>query len=430
MSDLPTDLPTDFTFRLDGTDGAARTGAIATPRGIIRTPAFMPVGTAGDRQGDVSGPGAGPRRRRRARQHLPPDAAPRPRADGAARRPAPLHETGTRPILTDSGGFQVMSLSALRKIDEAGRHLPLACRRLDPSHEPGALDRDPGPARLRHPDAARRMRAPAGRARRRSRRRCTCRCAGPSAAAWPSASSPARRCSASSRAATCRRCGSRARRALVDLDLKGYAIGGLAVGEPQAVMLRDDRDGRAASARRTSRATSWASARRTTSSSAVARGIDMFDCVMPTRAGRHGLAYTRLRPDQPAQCPPRRGHAAPRRGLVLPGGARLQPRLSPPPRAHRRDPGDDAAHLEQPRLLPGPDGRHPRGDRARAGSPISRPRPARAGPGPRPSARPADDQSAPALGWASTRKKPSRSSVPSARAAASPSTIRAATGRR
>ena len=110
------------------------------------------------------------------------------------------------PILTDSGGFQVMSLSGLRKLDETGRHLQEPCRRRAASHVAGALDRNPGPARHRYPDAARRMRRACRPSRRRSSGRWKCRSAGPSAARSPSAISRARRCSASSRAATFRRC--------------------------------------------------------------------------------------------------------------------------------------------------------------------------------------------------------------------------------
>ena len=130
-----------------------------------------------------------------------------------------------------------MSLSQLRKLDEKGvtfrSHIDGSAHRDDA----GALDRDPGPARFRHPDAARRMRGAAGRSRARSSARWSCRCAGPSAARRPSATSRARRCSASSRAATSPALRVRSAQALTAMDLKGYAIGGLAVGEPQAVML-------------------------------------------------------------------------------------------------------------------------------------------------------------------------------------------------
>ena len=86
----------------------------------------------------------------------------------------------------------------------------------------------------------------------------------------------------------------------------------------------------------------------------VRRGIDMFDCVMPTRAGRHGLAYTRfgkvnLRNAGHAEDPGRSIRVtARRRGII--------PRLSASPREVRRDPRHDAADLGQPRLLPGADG--------------------------------------------------------------------------
>ena len=138
--------------------------------------------------------------------------------------------------------------------------------------------------------------------------------------------------------------------ALVDLDLKGYAVGGLAVGEPQAVMLAMIETvephlpgGQAAlphGRRHAGRHPALGGARH--------RHVRLRDAD-PRRPARPRLYPAR--PDQPAQRPPRRGHAAARRGLVLPGGARLLPRLPPPPRAHRRDPGHDAADLEQPRPI-------------------------------------------------------------------------------
>ena len=91
------------------------------------------------------------------------------------------------PILTDSGGFQVMSLAHAPKDRRGRRHLPLAYRRLGASADAGALDRDPAPARLRHRHAARRMRRAAGRAARRSSGRCGCRSPGRSARRRPSA---------------------------------------------------------------------------------------------------------------------------------------------------------------------------------------------------------------------------------------------------
>ena len=84
-------------------------------------------------------------------------------------------------------------------------------------------------------------------------------------------------------------------RALVDIGFPGYAIGGLGGGRAAGGDAAHDRGGGARAAGRIVRAISWASARRRICIEAVARGIDMFDCVMPTRNGRHGLAFTPLR---------------------------------------------------------------------------------------------------------------------------------------
>ena len=156
------------------------------------------------------------------------------------------------PILTDSGGFQVMSLAQLRKIDEDGVTFR---SHIDGSRAPadaGALDRDPGPARRRHPDAARRMHRRCRPTRRGVARAMRAVAAlGRALAQAPSASQPrARRCSASCRAATMPELRADSAEALVGIGFDGYAIGGLAVGEPQEVMLAMLDDGRAAAAGR------------------------------------------------------------------------------------------------------------------------------------------------------------------------------------
>ena len=148
-------------FIVAANDGAARTGVIEMPRGQIRTPAFMPVGT----QATVKT--MYPEQVRALGSdivlgntyHL----MLRPGAERVARLGG-LHEfmRWPHPILTDCGGFQVMSLAALRKIDEDGVTLPLAHRRLRASADAGALDRDPTAARFRHRHAARRMPDAAG----------------------------------------------------------------------------------------------------------------------------------------------------------------------------------------------------------------------------------------------------------------------------
>src|SRR5580692_9516351 len=112
-------MPEPFAFRLTATDGAARTGEMTTPHGVVRTPAFMPVGTQAAIKGvhhdDVRAAGADILLANTYHLMLRP----------GAERIAALGGLHTfmrwpHPILTDSGGFQVMSLSALRKVEEAG----------------------------------------------------------------------------------------------------------------------------------------------------------------------------------------------------------------------------------------------------------------------------------------------------------------------
>ena len=108
-----------FSFALNATDGKARTGVISTPRGDIRTPAFMPVGTAATVKAmmpeSVAATGADILLGNTYHLMLRPTAERIDRLGG-------LHKfmNWDRPILTDSGGFQVMSLSDLRKLTEEG----------------------------------------------------------------------------------------------------------------------------------------------------------------------------------------------------------------------------------------------------------------------------------------------------------------------
>ena len=208
-----------------------------TPRGDIRTPAFMPVGTAGTVKALTVDQVRGDRRRHPAGQHLPPDAAAR-RAERVARLGG-LHRfmRWERPILTDCGGFQVMSLSKISKVTEEAVTFQ---SHIDGSRHvltPGALDRDPGrPAGLRHRHAA-------GRAASR------CRPTEDAGAPTPCAARPAgaqrsqgrvrrrarpRRCSASSRARPSEALRRESAERLTEIGFDGYAIGGLAVGEGHA----------------------------------------------------------------------------------------------------------------------------------------------------------------------------------------------------
>ena len=178
--------------------------------------------------------------------------------------------------------------------------------------------------------------------------------------------SRAGRSSASSRAEPRRIFACFSAQGLVETGFHGYAIGGLAVGEPQAAMLDmidivvphlpSDRP-------------RYLMGVGTPDDllQSLKRGVDMFDCVLPTRAGRHGLVFTRrgrlnLRnarfADDPRPVDPL---------LVVSDGARLFPRLLAAPGEVGRDPGDDGADRNQPRLLSGPDGRGPASDQPKGG---------------------------------------------------------------
>jgi queuine tRNA-ribosyltransferase len=285
-----------FAFRIDATDGAARTGVVVTPHGDVRTPAFMPVGTQGALKGvhwrDVKASGADIVLGNTYHLML------RPGAEGIAGLGG-LHRfvNWPHPILTDSGGFQVMSLSELRKIDDNGvtfrSHLDGAMFALTPER---AIEIQTllGSDIVMQLDECIRLPQPQAELERAMRL----------SLAW------AERCKRAFETAPPNEARGRAlfgivqggddralraasARALVDMDFPGYAVGGLAVGEPQAVMLAmieevapllpadrprylmgvgtpDDLLG------------------------AASRGIDMFDCVLPTRNGRHGLVYTRF----------------------------------------------------------------------------------------------------------------------------------------
>ncbi|MEG9528694.1 MAG: tRNA guanosine(34) transglycosylase Tgt [Hyphomicrobiales bacterium] len=279
-----------FGFTLLAQDGTARTGEIATPRGTIRTPAFMPVGTAATVKamypGQVHELGADVVLGNTYHLMLRPGPERMARLGG-------LHRfmNWDRPILTDSGGFQVMSLSALRKIDEQGvtfrSHIDGTAHHMSPERSieiQGLLGSD---IQMQLDEC---VRLPADHAAIEKAMHLSLRWAERCRVAF--GEQPGRAMFGIVQGGDVPALRIESARALTDLDLKGYAVGGLAVGEPQEVMFAmietvephlpqakprylmgvgtpDDILG------------------------AVARGIDMFDCVMPTRAGRHGLAYTR-----------------------------------------------------------------------------------------------------------------------------------------
>lgn len=283
-------MTSKFQFNLNATDGKARTGVIATPRGEVRTPAFMPVGTAATVKAmlpeSVRSTGADILLGNTYHLMLRPSAERIARLGG-------LHRfmNWERPILTDSGGFQVMSLADLRKMTEEGvtfrSHVDGSKHMLSPERSM-EIQRLLGSDIVMCFDECPAL--PADRARIEESMRLSMRWAARSREAF----------------------GDRPGHALfgiqqggLDLDLRaesaeslraigfeGYAVGGLAVGEGQEAMFGvldhapdmlpvekprylmgvgkpDDIVG------------------------AVKRGIDMMDCVLPSRSGRTGQAFTR-----------------------------------------------------------------------------------------------------------------------------------------
>ncbi len=282
-----------FSFRLLATDGAARRGEIVTPHGKVQTPAFMPVGT----QGTVKG--------------LMPEAVAATGAEivlgntyhlmlrpGAERIAAlgGLHAfmNWPLPILTDSGGFQVMSLSELRKLTEHGvtfrSHLDGAMVELSPER---AIEIQT----LLGADIAMQLdeclKLPAAREEIARAMQLSLRWAERSKRAFEGRAREGYALFGIVQGGDDLALRQASARALVDIGFDGYAIGGLAVGEPQEVMLKI-----------VAETTPMLPADRPRYLmgvgtpddllQAVARGIDMFDCVLPTRNGRHGMAFTRF----------------------------------------------------------------------------------------------------------------------------------------
>ena len=283
-----------FSFRLTATDGAARVGEMTTAHGVVRTPAFMPVGTQAAVKGvhhdDVRASGAEILLGNTYHLMLRPSAE-RIAALGG------LHAfmRWSYPILTDSGGFQVMSLAPLRKITEEG----VTFR----SHVDGAMveltpERAMEVQILLGSDIAMQLdecvKLPA---ERREIERAVTR-----SLRWAERCKRAFEGAAAGRALfgivqggddqTLR---AESARALTDIGFDGYAIGGLAVGEPQSVMLEIVAETVPVLPAERPRYLMGVGTPADLLE-AVVRGIDMFDCVLPTRNGRHGLAFTRFGP--------------------------------------------------------------------------------------------------------------------------------------
>lgn len=278
-------------FELLGSNGAARLGRLTTPHGVVRTPAFMPVGTLGAMKGlhwrEVRDAGADIVLGNTYHLMLRPGAERIAMLGGLQR-----FTTWNGPMLTDSGGFQVMSLAQLRKVTERGvtfrSHIDGSKYELTP-------ERAVEIQRLLNSDIAMQLdecvRLPAEHAEIDRAMQLSLRWAERCKRAFESAPDgymlfgiaqggdvPALRHASA--------------RGLIDIGFHGYAIGGLAVGEPQAVMLAMIEE--VAPILPTDRPRYLMGVGTPEDIlEAVARGVDMFDCVMPTRNGRHGMAFTR-----------------------------------------------------------------------------------------------------------------------------------------
>lgn len=280
-----------FTFKKITEDGHARRGEITMPRGKVRTPAFMPVGTAGSVKAmymeQVEELGADIILGNTYHLMLRPGAERIARLGGLhvfARWP--------KPILTDSGGFQVMSLAGLRKLTEKGvtfqSHIDGARYELTPERSieiQCLLDSDIQmqldqcvalPASFKEMEKAMELSL-------RWAERCK----------TAFGNQPGKAMFGIVQGGDNANLRERSANALKDLDLKGYSIGGLAVGEPQNVMM-DILDVTCSILPEDKPRYLMGVGTPDDILKSVAHGVDMFDCVMPTRAGRHGLAFTRF----------------------------------------------------------------------------------------------------------------------------------------
>jgi len=281
---------TSFPYEIHATDGAARTGVLKTPRGEIRTPAFMPVGTAGTVKAlymdQVKGTGADIILGNTYHLMLRPGAERVKRLGG-------LHKFSTwqGPILTDSGGFQVWSLSKLRKMTEEGvkfrSHIDGSEHNLTPERSIEIQ------ADLLGADISMQLDecTPFGCSEKEARQsmELSIRWGQRSKTAFGSRESQAlfgivqgsvfenlRRESAEK---------------LIETGYDGYAIGGLAVGEGFEVMC-EVLDFTTPHLPTERPRYLMGVGKPIDLVEAVARGVDMFDCVLPTRSGRHGQAWS------------------------------------------------------------------------------------------------------------------------------------------
>ena len=337
-----------LSFTLEARSGRARAGRLATPHGEVRTPVFMPVGTAGAVKAVT-------------REHLREVGAQivlantyhlmlRP-GDALVRDLGGLHGfTGwSAPFLTDSGGFQVFSLTALRQLTEEGvrfqshldgsRHLLSPERSMEAQQNLGA---DIAMAFDECPPGAAPKEAVAEATARTTRwaERCLSAHTRKDQALFGIVQGGVHEDLRLSSA-----------REIVALGFPGLAIGGVSVGEPP-----EER----------SRVLDWLDPVLPVDKprylmgvgtpedliEGVARGVDMFDCVMPTRNARNGQLFTRHGKLSLRNARFQKDPRPPDPLLPLPDLPGGEPRLPPPPAHERRAHGHGAGHPPQPVLLP------------------------------------------------------------------------------
>ncbi len=282
-----------FAFAIHAVDGLARTGEIAMRRGTIRTPAFMPVGTAatvkGLRASEVRAAGADIILGNTYHLML------RPGAERIARLGGLHHFMGwDRPILTDSGGYQVMSLSALTKRSEDGVSF---ASHLDGSRHLLSPERSIEIQRLLGSDIVMAfdelIALPAAREEIEAAMHRSMRWAARSRIAFHSAPDHANRAAlfGIQQGGLDQRLRAESATALTGIGFDGYAIGGLAVGEGQPAMF-DVLDFACQQLPESAPRYLMGVGKPDDIVGAVLRGVDMFDCVLPTRSGRNGQAFT------------------------------------------------------------------------------------------------------------------------------------------
>jgi queuine tRNA-ribosyltransferase len=277
-------------FRIEATDGAARTGVIAMARGEIRTPAFMPLGTSGTVKAltvdQVREAGADIILGNTYHLML------RPTAERVARLGG-LHAfmRWDRPILTDSGGFQVMSLSKISQVREEAvtfqSHIDGSRHVLTPERSIEIQADLLGSDIVMQLDEC--VAWPAEEARAAAAMRLSGRWAGRSKAVFGTRERQA--LFGIQQGATFEALRRESAERLVEVGFDGYAIGGLAVGEGHAAMC-EVLDFAPALLPADRPRYLMGVGKPIDLVEAVWRGVDMFDCVLPTRSGRHGQAWT------------------------------------------------------------------------------------------------------------------------------------------